>query len=246
MPSSHDFFDESEISSLHAVCVLDLGGFYHPFVDFLGCVLIVLATPLFGVFCFLLCSLRNASNWMKVKLLPSSSVCCSCFWSCYFLVLTIHLLILFGWNWLFWCFFLFWVFYFIYLFCIKLKSLNKGFVCPHWRDLVFVGNAFCRNISICWYFRSNLSQFLVADGSDYVYNELWRACAGPLVTIPSVGEKVFYFPQGHMEQVFWPFNWIAFWFKQKSSRKYVCYYVVGASNNLYSHLDWCSDKSWWR
>lgn len=34
-----------------------------------------------------------------------------------------------------------------------------------------------------------------------LYEELWHACAGPLVTVPRVGERVFYFPQGHMEQV---------------------------------------------
>nr|CBA11996.1 putative auxin response factor 2 [Cabomba aquatica] len=36
---------------------------------------------------------------------------------------------------------------------------------------------------------------------DFLYNELWHACAGPLVTVPRRGEKVFYFPQGHIEQV---------------------------------------------
>ncbi|OVA04374.1 AUX/IAA protein [Macleaya cordata] len=39
------------------------------------------------------------------------------------------------------------------------------------------------------------------DERDGIYGELWRACAGPLVNIPHVGEKVFYFPQGHLEQV---------------------------------------------
>nr|QCI44197.1 ARF9 [Lilium hybrid cultivar] len=34
-----------------------------------------------------------------------------------------------------------------------------------------------------------------------LYSELWRACAGPLVDIPRVEERVFYFPQGHMEQL---------------------------------------------
>lgn len=38
-------------------------------------------------------------------------------------------------------------------------------------------------------------------GRDYLYAELWKACAGPLVDVPRSGEKVFYFPQGHMEQV---------------------------------------------
>ncbi|KAL8150373.1 hypothetical protein V2J09_020181 [Rumex salicifolius] len=34
-----------------------------------------------------------------------------------------------------------------------------------------------------------------------MYSELWRACAGPLVEIPVAGERVYYFPQGHMEQL---------------------------------------------
>ncbi|XP_011623419.1 auxin response factor 2 isoform X2 [Amborella trichopoda] len=36
---------------------------------------------------------------------------------------------------------------------------------------------------------------------DALYTELWHACAGPLVTVPHTGERVFYFPQGHIEQV---------------------------------------------
>lgn len=36
---------------------------------------------------------------------------------------------------------------------------------------------------------------------DALYEELWRACAGPLVDVPKAGERVYYFPQGHMEQV---------------------------------------------
>ncbi|KAK6919962.1 B3 DNA binding domain [Dillenia turbinata] len=38
-------------------------------------------------------------------------------------------------------------------------------------------------------------------GTDDLYMELWRACAGPLVEVPKFGERVFYFPQGHMEQL---------------------------------------------
>lgn len=49
-------------------------------------------------------------------------------------------------------------------------------------------------------FRLILAVFL-SDSKDALYTELWLACAGPLVTIPRVGEKVFYFPQGHIEQV---------------------------------------------
>ncbi|KMS99638.1 hypothetical protein BVRB_1g022070 [Beta vulgaris subsp. vulgaris] len=32
-------------------------------------------------------------------------------------------------------------------------------------------------------------------------SELWHACAGPLVSLPQVGSLVYYFPQGHIEQV---------------------------------------------
>ncbi|XP_073159264.1 auxin response factor 18-like isoform X2 [Henckelia pumila] len=38
-------------------------------------------------------------------------------------------------------------------------------------------------------------------GRDDLYTELWKACAGPLVDVPCNGERVFYFPQGHMEQL---------------------------------------------
>ncbi|KAI3468589.1 hypothetical protein Pfo_025252 [Paulownia fortunei] len=38
-------------------------------------------------------------------------------------------------------------------------------------------------------------------GKDALYGELWKACAGPLVDVPKVGERVYYFPQGHMEQL---------------------------------------------
>ncbi|KAJ6851301.1 auxin response factor 9-like isoform X1 [Iris pallida] len=38
-------------------------------------------------------------------------------------------------------------------------------------------------------------------GGGGLYEELWRACAGPLVEVPEVGERVYYFPQGHMEQL---------------------------------------------
>ena len=38
-------------------------------------------------------------------------------------------------------------------------------------------------------------------GEDELYEQQWKACAGPLVDVPRVGQRVFYFPQGHMEQV---------------------------------------------
>ncbi|KAL5701460.1 hypothetical protein ACHQM5_026791 [Ranunculus cassubicifolius] len=36
---------------------------------------------------------------------------------------------------------------------------------------------------------------------DHLYAELWQACAGPSVRVPTLGEKVYYFPQGHLEQI---------------------------------------------
>ncbi|KAI9174253.1 hypothetical protein LWI28_014653 [Acer negundo] len=41
----------------------------------------------------------------------------------------------------------------------------------------------------------------INNSSDDLYEELWKACAGPLVDVPKTGERVFYFPQGHMEQL---------------------------------------------
>ncbi|KAL8116385.1 hypothetical protein AgCh_022765 [Apium graveolens] len=38
------------------------------------------------------------------------------------------------------------------------------------------------------------------EASNALFKELWHACAGPLVTVPQEGERVYYFPQGHMEQ----------------------------------------------
>ncbi|XP_061365679.1 auxin response factor 9-like [Gastrolobium bilobum] len=42
---------------------------------------------------------------------------------------------------------------------------------------------------------------VVCSGEDELYEPLWKACAGPLpVDVPRVGQRVFYFPQGHTEQ----------------------------------------------
>lgn len=46
---------------------------------------------------------------------------------------------------------------------------------------------------------------------DELYEQLWKACAGPHVEVPRAGQRVFYFPQGHMEQVcfcFCSFCWV--------------------------------------
>lgn len=49
--------------------------------------------------------------------------------------------------------------------------------------------------------QSNFSGGEGYGGDDDLYAELWKACAGPLVDVPKTGERVFYFPQGHMEQL---------------------------------------------
>ncbi|XP_047176140.1 auxin response factor 1-like isoform X1 [Vigna umbellata] len=41
----------------------------------------------------------------------------------------------------------------------------------------------------------------IGSTNDALYKELWHACAGPLVTLPREGVRVYYFPQGHMEQL---------------------------------------------
>ncbi|KAL1071777.1 hypothetical protein V6Z11_D11G110000 [Gossypium hirsutum] len=50
---------------------------------------------------------------------------------------------------------------------------------------------------------SKLEFFLYGfcSAGDDLYQELWKLCAGPLVEVPRVHERVFYFPQGHMEQL---------------------------------------------
>ncbi|KAI3444396.1 hypothetical protein Pfo_001061 [Paulownia fortunei] len=55
-------------------------------------------------------------------------------------------------------------------------------------------------------------------GSDDLYTELWKACAGPLVDVPCNRERVYYFPQGHMEQVSFhnPHFRIFFFFSNRS------------------------------
>lgn len=45
------------------------------------------------------------------------------------------------------------------------------------------------------------------DPETALYEALWHACAGPLVTVPRLNELVYYFPQGHIEQV-WILNFI--------------------------------------
>ncbi|URE09406.1 auxin response factor [Musa troglodytarum] len=47
--------------------------------------------------------------------------------------------------------------------------------------------------------RSSLVLFV--GGRKVINSELWHACAGSLVSLPQPGSLVYYFPQGHSEQV---------------------------------------------
>uniref|UniRef100_A0A453SWW1 Auxin response factor n=1 Tax=Aegilops tauschii subsp. strangulata TaxID=200361 RepID=A0A453SWW1_AEGTS len=46
-----------------------------------------------------------------------------------------------------------------------------------------------------------ISCSMFAEEHKCLNSELWHACAGPLVSLPAVGSRVVYFPQGHSEQV---------------------------------------------
>ncbi|KAG2330745.1 hypothetical protein Bca52824_001925 [Brassica carinata] len=40
------------------------------------------------------------------------------------------------------------------------------------------------------------------DGTNkYLYDQLWKLCAGSLFDLPIIGEQVYYFPQGHIEEL---------------------------------------------
>ncbi|GAB2222500.1 hypothetical protein Droror1_Dr00013723 [Drosera rotundifolia] len=49
--------------------------------------------------------------------------------------------------------------------------------------------------------KSRLGGLLISGARKPIHSELWHACAGPLVSLPQVGTLVYYFPQGHSEQV---------------------------------------------
>ncbi|KAH0910383.1 hypothetical protein HID58_033704 [Brassica napus] len=49
--------------------------------------------------------------------------------------------------------------------------------------------------------RNAQPKFQGTDGTNrYMYNQLWKLCAGSLFDLPIIGEEVYYFPQGHIEQ----------------------------------------------
>ncbi|KAL0737200.1 hypothetical protein Bca4012_013410 [Brassica carinata] len=53
-------------------------------------------------------------------------------------------------------------------------------------------------------------EFLATDRTNnYLYGQLWKLCAGPLFDLPKVGEKIYYFPQGHIEKAIFFTNLLA-------------------------------------
>ncbi|XP_056170980.1 auxin response factor 2A-like isoform X2 [Syzygium oleosum] len=51
------------------------------------------------------------------------------------------------------------------------------------------------------YDRSSSCNDIGTGRGDNSHEELWHACAGPLAYVPKAGETVYYFPQGHIDQV---------------------------------------------
>lgn len=80
------------------------------------------------------------------------------------------------------------------------NSYTQSCVSTHGKITLILDFFFWRN-KLVFCSVLEISDFLIGRGRDDLYMELWRACAGPLVDVPRVDERVFYFPQGHMEQV---------------------------------------------
>ncbi|KAK3137013.1 hypothetical protein QOZ80_5BG0446520 [Eleusine coracana subsp. coracana] len=75
--------------------------------------------------------------------------------------------------------------------------------------VLWCGEARCSGpVSYYWWPEMQLSPSKMPEASPEregeqrcLNSELWHACAGPLVSLPVVGSRVVYFPQGHSEQV---------------------------------------------
>lgn len=86
-----------------------------------------------------------------------------------------------------------------------------------------------------------------SSGAKKVINsELWHACAGPLVCLPQRGSLVYYFPQGHSEQVnltvfFHKLQLISFWNAATIDNNLV---RLMLNNTLGLLLEWSMLKGW--
>lgn len=59
---------------------------------------------------------------------------------------------------------------------------------------------------LMWRLYVSVVGFDVAGEKKCLNSELWHVCAGPLVSLPQIGSRVVYFPQGHSEQVLNSYN----------------------------------------
>lgn len=93
------------------------------------------------------------------------------------------------------------------MFCLIITKLSSNML---YLLIPNMGSGFCLSLSLCmimigflllWLYVVVIFLVMILGEKDELYVELWHACAGPLVYIPRAGERVFYFPQGHMEQV---------------------------------------------
>ncbi|XP_047965179.1 auxin response factor 8-like [Salvia hispanica] len=85
------------------------------------------------------------------------------------------------------------------------KSLDFGevWIKKHEAFNIRVGSAGSRRIPLIYLVQLVLvvETFVASREKKFLNSELWHACAGPLVSLPTVGTRVVYFPQGHSEQV---------------------------------------------
>ncbi|CAN7091189.1 unnamed protein product [Brassica rapa subsp. narinosa] len=50
----------------------------------------------------------------------------------------------------------------------------------------------------------------IGETNNYLNDKLWKLCAGPLFDTPKIGEKVYFFPQGHIEQAIFFLSYFKF------------------------------------
>ncbi|KAG2276955.1 hypothetical protein Bca52824_059510 [Brassica carinata] len=50
----------------------------------------------------------------------------------------------------------------------------------------------------------------IDETNNYLNNKLWKLCAGPLFDTPKIGDKIYYFPQGHIEQAIFFLSYFKF------------------------------------
>ncbi|RZC59395.1 hypothetical protein C5167_006711 [Papaver somniferum] len=84
---------------------------------------------------------------------------------------------------------------------IGVESFSSANCTTEPKDVVVVGGIIRNGSASLIEPPTNVCKRKLDCDEDALYSELWHACAGPLVTVPREGDLVFYFPQGHIEQV---------------------------------------------